>query len=249
MKNKFSAAIFFILLLGCGQLLFAEPQADGNVLITAGEFTMGDTYCADEQKNDDWCSDEVPHKVQLDAYRIDTHEVTNSDYQQCFEAGECGPNALHEDRPQEFNKPRQPVVFVTWEDANAYCKWRGGRLPTEAEWERAAQAENPGGAHFGKTYKTGAPKKVSTLAPNSNGLYDMLGNVNEWTQDWYGPLKTDILAVNPMGPESGKDRIVRGVSWNSPSHYLRASDRVFRSPELRYSDVGFRCVTPSQEKG
>jgi len=249
MKNKFSAVIFIILLLGCGQLVFAEPQAGRQVQIEAGEFMMGDTYCADEQNNSDWCSDEVPHKVNLGSYLIDTHEVTNSDYEKCFSAGECGPNALHEDRPQEFNRPGQPVVFVTWEDARAYCQWKGGRLPSEAEWERAARGDNPGGAHFGKSYKQGAPLKVGGLAPNSSGLYDMMGNVNEWTQDWYGPFTAEGVTVNPKGPISGKDKVVRGGSWNSPSHYLRASDRVFRSPKLRYSDVGFRCVTPLPEKG
>ncbi|VAX32449.1 GldJ [hydrothermal vent metagenome] len=250
MKNKILAVLSFISIIGGGQQLFAEPKDRGSqVLITAGEFVMGDTYCADEQSNSDWCSDEVPHKVRLDAYRIDIHEVTNSDYQECFSAGECGPNALHEDRPQEFNRPGQPVVFVTWEDANSYCQWKGGRLPFEAEWERAAQGENPGGAYFGKKYKQGAPQKVGERAPNSNGLYDMMGNVNEWVWDWYGEPETEGVSANPKGPASGKDKVVRGGSWNSPSHYLRASDRVFRSPELRYSDVGFRCVTPSSEKG
>lgn len=245
MKNKISAVLFIILILGGSHPLFAEPKAGvSQVMIEAGEFVMGDTYCADEQSNSDWCSDETPHKVRLDVYRIDTHEVTNADYQECFSSGECGPNALHEDRPQEFNQPKQPVVFVTWEDASTYCRWKGGRLPSEAEWERAAQGDNPGGAHFGKKYKQGAPKKVGELAPNSSGLYDMLGNVNEWTGDWYGPLETAGVSANPKGLESGKDKVVRGGSWNSPSHYLRASDRVFRSPELRYSDVGFRCVTP-----
>ncbi len=246
MKIKIPAVLLIILFLNGGQLLFAEPQVDRRVLIEAGEFVMGDTYCADEQGNSDWCSDETPHKVRLDSYHIDTHEVTNADYLKCFEDGECGPNALHGDRPQEFNQPGQPVVFVTWEDANAFCKWRGGRLPSEAEWERAAQGDNPGEAHFGEKYKEGKPRKVSGRNPSSNGLYDMMGNVNEWTLDWYGPLKTEGVTINPVGPVSGKDKVVRGGSWNSPSHYLRTSDRVLRSPELRYSDVGFRCVTPSK---
>lgn len=249
MKNKILAVIFIILLFGGGSHLFAEPENNGKARIGAGEFVMGSTYCADEQGNSDWCNDETPHKVRLDSYLIDTHEVTNSDYLKCFSAGECGPNALHDDRPQEFNRPGQPVVFVTWEDAKTYCHWRGGRLPTEAEWERAAQGDDPGEAHFGKKYKLGAPRKVGELAPNSIGLYDMMGNVYEWTQDWYGPLVAQKVAVNPVGPESGKDKVVRGGSWMSPSYKLRASDRVYMSPELRYSDVGFRCVTPSLKKG
>ena len=249
MNIKIHAVLFIILLLGCGQLVFAHPQAAGQVLIGAGEFVMGDTYCAEEQKNSDWCSDEILHRVSLDSYLIDTHEVTNSNYEKCFSVGECGPNALHDDRPQDFNRPDQPVVFVTWEDAMTYCQWKGGRLPSEAEWERAAQGDNPGGAHFGKSYKLGAPRKVGEHAPNTNGLYDMMGNVNEWVLDWYGLLKADVVTANPTGLNSGKDKVVRGGSWISPGYKLRAADRVFRSPELRYSDVGFRCVTPISGKG
>jgi sulfatase modifying factor 1 len=250
MKNKTFTVLIVILIFGWSHTLFAKSEnVVSQVMLAAGEFVMGDTYCSDEQSNSDWCSDESPHKVRLDDFLIDTHEVTNSDYQKCFSAGECGPNALHEDRPQEFNRPDQPVVFVTWEDASSYCQWRGGRLPFEAEWEYAAQGDNPGGAYFGKKYKQGAPQKVGERTPNSNGLYDMMGNVNEWIWDWYGELETEGVSANPKGPESGKDKVVRGGSWNSPSHYLRASDRVFRSPELRYSDVGFRCVTPSSVKG
>lgn len=247
MKIKIPTMLIAILMITSGQFVFAEAQ--DAVKVDAGEFVMGDSYCAEELGNADWCSDEVPHKVQLDEYLIDKHEVTNAEYSKCFAAGKCGPHPLHEDRPQEFNGSNQPVVFITWEDANSYCKWKGGRLPTEAEWERAAQGKELGGAHFGKKYKQGAPRDVGGLAPNSQGLYDMLGNVNEWTQDWQGSYETTDVAVNPKGPALGKDKVVRGGSWNSPSHYLRVSDRVARSPELRYSDVGFRCVYSSPVKG
>lgn len=249
MKIKIPAVLIAILVLNAGQLLFAESSQSGKVKVDGGEYTMGDIYCAEEQGNADWCRDEVPHKVHLDSYWIDKREVTNADYNKCFEAGKCGPHPLHEDRPQEFDQANQPVVFVTWEDANAYCQWKGGRLPSEAEWEWAAQGNDLGGAHFGKPYNQGSPRGVGELNPNSRGLYDMMGNVNEWTGDWYGPLKTTGTAANPKGPASGKEKVVRGGSWNSPSHYLRVSDRVARSPELRYSDVGFRCVFPFSEKG
>ncbi|MFQ5444183.1 MAG: formylglycine-generating enzyme family protein, partial [Nitrospinales bacterium] len=77
-----------------------------------------------------------------------------------------------------------------------------------------------------------------------HGLYDMLGNVYEWTLDWYGPYETVTLQANPKGPPEGKEKVVRGGSWNSPPHFLRPSDRVGKWPDFRFSDVGFRCVVP-----
>ncbi len=235
-----------IVILGASWADLAYAGEPKRVPIPAGEFQMGDAYCAEEQGNADWCRDETPHAVRLDAYAIDAHEVTNAEYRKCFQAGVCDPVPLHEERPKDFNQGRQPVVFVTWKDAMTYCKWKGGRLPTEAEWERAASGDDPGGAHFGEVYKQGMPRKVGGFNPNSNGLYDMMGNVYEWTLDWYGPLETSGVQENPVGPETGKEKVVRGGSWLSPSHYLRTSDRVAKTPDLRYSDVGFRCVVPAQ---
>ena len=120
-------------------------------------------------------------------------------------------------------------MFVSWEDARTYCAWRGGEVPTEAQWEAAAQGKKLGGAYFAQPYGTGAPEDTGKFTANSNGLYDMMGNVYEWTQDWYETNKE-------------KDKVVRGGSWNSPGHFLRTSDRVRKDPELRYSDVGFRCI-------
>ena len=224
-----------------------NPQPN-EATFDAGEFVMGDSYCEDEQSGSDWCADETLHRVALGGFTIDQYEVTHAQYQKCFASGACGPNMLHEDRPAEFSGPKQPVVFVTHADAANYCKYVGGRLPTEAEWERAAKADNLGGAHFGKKYDRGAPRDVGQFHANSYGLHDMMGNVNEWTADWYGPLKTEGVQNNPQGPASGKDKVVRGGSWNSPSHFLRPSDRVGRSPDLRYSDVGFRCVRSASQK-
>ena len=217
---------------------FAESDVS-RVLIAGGEFSLGSFYCEEEQSNADWCNDETPRKVRLDSFWMDKYEVTNADYRKCFIAGACEPIVFHEDRPQDFKKPGQPVVFVTWEEALTYCNWSGGLLPTEAQWEAAAQGKNLGGAFFGQPYGTGAPEKVGTFGANSNGLQDMMGNVYEWTIDWYGPLKTDGAI---RGPSTGKNKVVRGGSWNSPGHYLRTADRVEKDPELRYSDVGFRCV-------
>ena len=210
--------------------VYAE-SGDSQVSIPGGKYNLGSYYCEEEQSNADWCSDEVPHKVELGQFWIDKYEVSNADYRECFIAGVCEPAVLHEDRPQDFNKPRQPVVFVSWEDARTYCNWRGGGLPTESQWEAAAQGQKLGGAYFGQPYGTGAPEDTGKFTANSNGLYDMMGNAYEWTSDGYDPTEG-----------TGKNKVVRGGSWNSPGHFLRTSDRVEKDPELRYSDVGFRCI-------
>ena len=122
-------------------------------------------------------------------------------------------------------------MFVSWEDAQTYCSWRGGKLPTEWQWEAAAQGERLGGAYFRQPYDKGFPEDTGKFTANSNGLYDMMGNAYEWTLDWYESTGG-----------TGKNKVVRGGSWNSAGHFLRISDRVKKDPELRYSDVGFRCI-------
>ena len=210
--------------------VYAE-SGDSQVLIPGGKYNLGSYYCEEEQGNADWCSDEIPHKVELGQFWVDKYEVSNADYRECFIAGVCEPAVLHEDRPQDFNKPHQPVVFVSWEDAQTYCSWRGGKLPTEWQWEAAAQGERLGGAYFRQPYDKGFPEDTGEFTANSNGLYDMMGNAYEWTLDWYESTGG-----------TGKNKVVRGGSWNSAGHFLRISDRVKKDPELRYSDVGFRCI-------
>ena len=227
-KHILPGIAFFAYLNVLPVAIHAE-SGDSQVLIPGGEYNLGSYYCEEEQSNADWCNDEALRKVKIGPFWIDKYEVSNADYRECFIAGVCEPAVLHEDRPKDFNKPRQPVVFVSWEDARTYCAWRGGELPTEAQWEAAAQGKKLGGAYFGQPYATGAPEDTGKFTANSNGLYDMMGNVYEWTQDWYETNKE-------------KDKVVRGGSWNSPGHFLRTSDRVRKDPELRYSDVGFRCI-------
>lgn len=239
--KRFSQFIVLTVFSVCSVLLpvsgYAAPVSS-QVLIPTGEYNLGSYYCEEEQSNADWCNDETPRKVQLKSFWIDKYEVTNDDYKECFVAGVCEPAVFHEDRPTDFSKPRQPAVFVNWEDAKTYCDWREGALPTESQWEAAAQGEKLGGAYFGQLYNTGAPEIVGKLEVSSNGLYDMMGNVYEWTLDTYGPVEGSGKSESSLD----KNKVVRGGSWNSPSHYLRTSDRIEKDPELRYSDVGFRCV-------
>ncbi len=242
-KNFFGLIPIYSILL----LVFVSSPvyAREQVLVKGGVFEMGSHYCEEEQNSSDWCNDELIHKVEVDSFWIDKFEVTNSDYRKCFVAGVCEPEFLHDNRPADFNKKNQPVVFTTWNEAVTYCKWRDGRLPTEAEWEYAAKVERLGGAHWNQPYAVGSPTAVGSLEPNSRGLYDLMGNVYEWTMDWYGPYNTSGTQKNPLGPEKGEDKVVRGGSWDSLSHFLRTSDRVGKDPDLRYSGVGFRCVKPN----
>jgi formylglycine-generating enzyme required for sulfatase activity len=232
--NRLLQILFLMLFITYSPYTVDAESGSARVLIPAGEYSLGSLYCEEEQGNADWCNDEVPHKVKLDAFWIDKYEVSNDDYRECFIAGVCEPSVLHEDRPQDFNKPRQPVVFVSWEDARIYCSWSGGNLPTEVQWEVAAEGEKLGGAYFGQPYGNSAPELIGKFEANSHGLYDMMGNVYEWTLNEYVP--------------AGKNKVVRGGAWNSASHLLRTSDRVGKDPELRYSDVGFRCVKPTTNK-
>ena len=108
-----------------------------------------------------------------------------------------------------------------------------------------AKVEKLGGGHWNQLYGIGATVPVGSFKPNSHGLYDMMGNVYEWTMDWYGPYDIDGVQSNPSGPEKGNEKVVRGGSWDALNHFLRTSDRVAKDPVLRYSGVGFRCVRPN----
>ncbi|GIX06366.1 MAG: hypothetical protein KatS3mg115_0769 [Candidatus Poribacteria bacterium] len=211
---------------------------------------------------------ELPqHLVLLDAFEMDETPVTNADYARfCRETG--APLPPYWGR-RGFDAPDQPVVGVSWFDACAYARWAGKRLPTEAEWERAARgalwnARYPWGdeepteelANFAHLHQQTTP--VKRYPPNSLGLYDMAGNVWEWCADWYQsdyyrqfppydptrPVEEQLRGVprNPQGPPSGTRRVVRGGGWGNFAAMLRCAYRGFLPPKTRALDVGFRCV-------
>lgn len=215
-------------------------------LIPAGEFQMGSDYGEPDE--------EPVHTVYLDAFYMDIYEVTNALYKKFVDAtGHKAPSYWSDPKS---NAPDQPVVGVTWHDAKAYCDWSGKRLPTEAEWEKAAR-----GGLVGKTYPwgdiddTGPPGTgthpgvsgaypIGNFAPNGYGLYDMSRNAWEWCVDWYGE---DYYAKspreNPKGPSSGKTRILRGGSWFAGiSTPLPVSYRYSYDPERSSNLIGFRCA-------
>jgi formylglycine-generating enzyme required for sulfatase activity len=156
-------------------------------LIPGEYFSMG--------SNDGSGAERPPHRVWLDTFYIDKYEVTNHKYAEFLKAtGHPRPAFWENDR---YNSPDQPVVGVSWDDAVAYCKWAGKRLPTEAEWEKAARGgadgrkfpwgdeEPKGKAAFGQDMNTGRPAPVGKYQPNGYGLYDMAGNVWEWCVDCF----------------------------------------------------------------
>lgn len=202
------------------------------------------------------------HPVYLDGFYMDRYEVSNGDYAQCVAAGECAEPTSNASRTREsyygnVNFSRFPVVNVTWQDAADYCAYAGKRLPTEAEWERAAR-----GADSDRIYSWGnsAPRSPfintsdipgDTEMPNSYpkggspfGIQDTIGNVSEWTSDWYSAdyYSSEDAVRNPQGPASGSEKVVRGGSFETRLSTLHITNRYPMDPDAGYDTVGFRCA-------
>ncbi len=208
------------------------------------------------------------HEVYTDAFYMDEHPVTNEQYRKFVEAtGHREPEGtgyvngklqggLKPWKDRNFNKPEQPVVCVRWEDASAYAEWVGGRLPTEAEWEKAARGglvgkKYPNGdtishddANYGKQQK--GTMLVKKYPPNGYGLYDMAGNVWEWCSDWWdADYYEKSPKDNPTGPSSGSYHVFRGGSWYSGASRARCGFRAYFNIIYCGINVGFRVVVAS----
>jgi len=242
---------------------------DGMVAVPAGEFIMG----TDEQDLQEkameygimkpWFSDEHPaHRINLPLYFIDTYEVTNAEYKKFVQATGRRPPMDWQGGQYPAGKDRYPVDTVAWEDANAYCLWAGKRLPTEAEWEKAARGPEglkyPWGNEFddkranvnnvvGHTTEVGQYEN----GKSPYGAYDMIGNVWEWTADWYQPYPGNTYTSDKFGTQF---KVLRGDSFAGlghfsqkiydevKAHYARAGYRLFLTPNGYVNDGGFRCV-------
>jgi len=270
--NKLTGRVLFVLWLfsilaaACspGPTLMPEPM----VLIPAGAFKMGDTVdhlmavCV-KMRSDcqpDWFADEVPSQsVDLPAFYMDVYEVTNGHYRLCAVAGKCTVPLFTKSatRPDYYSNPayeNYPVVYVSWNMAEAYCQWRGARLPTEAEWEKAARGTDgrifPWGDSIDKTRanytdaKNGDTTAVGSYESGKSpyGMYDMAGNVWEWTSSLYKPFPYNASDGREDLLNTTDPRVMMGGSWNFADQGVRSGNRSGLIPAGIYMDIGFRCA-------
>jgi formylglycine-generating enzyme required for sulfatase activity/predicted Ser/Thr protein kinase len=278
-------------------MIDVEPLRDDGVemvLVPVGEFWMGSSAaeverakgdCKKRGNSEPQCKDllerELPrHRVSLDAFHIDRHEVTNALFERFVRATKYQTTAEREGSgfarqekdgnsqwvqvdgaqwrrpsgPGSSAELNHPVVQVSWDDASAYCRWVGKRLPTEAEWEKAARGADgrryPWGEDWGNSKANGdmtvkGTRPVGSYAGGVSpyGLYDMAGNVAEWVADWFGATYYQRgSGRNPAGPESGEFRVMRGGSWYGNPILLRSAYRIDGPPDWRSFNLGFRCA-------
>ncbi len=232
-------------------LLSAQPQPPpGMVYIPEGYFPMGTSSGREDEK--------PLHFVYTPAYFIDKYEVSNAEYMEFVEATGHEKPLFWND--ENFNQPDQPVVGVSWYDAMAFARWKGGRLPTEAEWEKAARGTDQRVFPWGDAFPTDEVvtfrRKFSELGfqvmepvdglPQGRspyGLHHMAGNVWEWVNDWYDPAYYDRSPRHdPPGPATGTLKVLRGGNWYYKAYYLRTTYRFTDPPDVFKIWQGFRCA-------
>jgi formylglycine-generating enzyme required for sulfatase activity len=225
------------------------------IYVPAGNSLMGSN-----QNDTNRVEDEQPqHTVQLDAFWISKTQVTNAMFNACVNAGVCTYSVKLTTNPRYLDPlfANHPVVYVAWDMAQVYCDWTGGRLPTEAEWEKAARG--PYGAKYpwGEDQPREKFVNVNNFIGNTTvvglfpfgksyyGALDMGGNVREWVSDWYDPFYYQKSpSVNPQGPETGVTKVLKGADYADPIRYTRPANRLFHEPGSPGAVRGFRCVYP-----
>jgi formylglycine-generating enzyme required for sulfatase activity len=229
-----------------------EPVREEMVSIPAGAFIRG---------TDHGGFDEQPQRtLALDAFAIDRYEVTNFQYQQFVDATghrKSGPPARYAKNMSKMQGINQPVVYVSWEDAEAYCHWKGKRLPTEAEWEKAMRGtdgrlwpwgnvEQPNGANWARVqdgHEVSAPVGTVLTDKSPYGVMDGAGNVMEWVADWYEETYfKEAPERNPPSPDHGVFRVLRGGGYATTGADIRITSRSKMVSDFRDETIGFRCA-------
>lgn len=275
---NFGCCFISVLVLFIGLFVFftleskGQIQDDKLILIPAGSFTMG---------SDNRATDEKPaHTVYVDAFYIGKYEVTNEEYYKFWRSlqtnNPSNPEIVSLHTPENFTHlkhignwleratkfPNHPVVGVSWHDANAYAKWKGMRLPTEAEWEKAARGYTDRTWPWGNALEDyantasnddGYPNRIAPIGSYNKGksfygVMDMAGNVWEWTSDWYSDVYYfHSPKQNPNGPTTGSWRVIRGGSWIDTIVRCSTTFRFHQYPSLKNSFIGFRLVKSAEK--
>ena len=245
-----------------------SPEIDGMAYIPEGEFTMGSKGRL-EQGYDGGDGrvglevgvDEIPlHTVMVKGFYMDRFEVSNSQYRKFLDATgrEAPVDSVASDAPYNWrdgNYPEgednHPVINVTWNDADAYCRWVGKRLPTEVEWEKSCRGTdgrrwsfgNNFISHFVNTHELDLKwsQAVGSFPEDRSpyGIYDMSGNVSEWTGSWYNPYHGSSLKRETFGENN---KVIRGGAWLTDNLTARCARRNFAIPEKKHRTLGFRCA-------
>lgn len=233
-------------------LLFASEMAH----IPAGEFQMGRSKTTKDDSTgmrpQVLLDDRPVHKVSLPAFSIDTREVTNGRYSAFVRATRRQPPRHWVAGQIPAGAAELPVYNVDWHDAAAFCQWDGKRLPTEAEFERVARSGKEGLSYpWGDKWEPknarfnsqNGPSPAGQFPPNDFGVFDIVGNVAEWTADWYDhDYYQTSPSDNPKGPEKGEYRIIRGGAWSDPPARLTVFFRNWVRPNQKTPNIGFRCA-------
>jgi len=274
--------------LGVAWSVGVRADASARAFIASGWFSMGSEgsdvdyarrLCVSERMpsalrlrgcaSEELFGNEVPaRRVYVSAFWLDRYEVSRAEYADCMRNGGCEPPLLETQHPG-LSAPDHPISGVSWAQAAAYCRYRGGRLPTEAEWERAARGDSQRRFPWGRAYNEtlanhGAPAlalepvdgqpsdedgvlhtahvRAFEQAKSPHGLVQMAGNVWEWTADGYAPLSLQGTRVDPKEPRGTGLRVVRGGSFRSPAFTLRVTHREARAETSAFVDVGVRCA-------
>lgn len=237
---------------------WADPAFDLTfVYVPAGEFIMG--------SGDGKFDEAPPHQVYLDAFWIARTEVTNALYKECVDDGGC--TAAYDERWLQPERANHPVTYVSFQQADEFARWSGGRLPTEAEWEKAARGSDARVFPWGDAPPDATLANVNRYVDEAQpvgsypeygspyGVLDMAGNAVEWVADWYNKGTYADLALqrcqgrdngdvcqNPLGPKGGAFHLLRGGSWISPAEFVRSTARMREPPYGDVEEAGIRVV-------